>query len=152
MFTKDYFLKRLQAGEDMGDIGDAIAEAMNEAQAEYDAEEKAKAAALAKARQEQKAREEAVAARKRAIAAQICELIGEYGTIECPQCAEMFKVSEEDVDALIDGMSNIFGLVELLGSGLGTISNPVDNTPKTVVGKVRSDDEIIEDFLKGFIR
>ena len=147
----NYFLKRLQAGEDMSDIGNEIAELMNEAQAAYDAEEKAKAAALVKAAAERRAREEAAEkakAKKTELAKQICDLIAEYGAMECPEFADMFVADEDDFKMLADSMTNIFSLIKMFGAAPAEVKNA---KPAHPVVTVRSDDDILNDFVKNFL-
>ena len=147
----NYFLKRLQAGEDMSDIGNEIADLMNEAQAAYEAEEKAKAAALAKALAEKKAQDEAAAKakeeKKAALLRILVDTIAEYGALECPDLADMFVVDEEDIQELADSMTSIFTMIKMFGAA------PLDMKtakPARPVVTVRSDDDILKDFVKNF--
>ena len=146
----NYFLKRLQAGEDMSDIGNEIAELMNEAQAAYEAEEKAKAAALAKALAEKKAQDEAAAKakdeKKAALLKTIVDAISEYGVLECPDLADMFIVNEEDVQSLANYMTSLFSMIKMFETA------PVkDAKPARPVVTVRSDDDVLSDFIKNFL-
>ena len=144
----NYFLKRLQAGEDMCDIGNEIADLMNEAKAAYEAEEKAKAAALAKALAEKKAQDEAKAERKAALLRVLVDTIAEYGALECPDLADMFVADEEDIQALADSMTSIFTMIKMFGAA------PVEMKtakPACPVVAVRSDDDILNDFVKNFL-
>lgn len=147
----NYFLKRLQAGEDMSDIGNEIADLMNEAQAAYEAEEKAKAAALAKALAEKKAQDEAAAKakeeKKAALLRTLVDTIAEYGALECPDLADMFVTDEEDIQALADSMTSIFTMIKMFGAA------PIEMKtakPARPVVTVRSDDDILKDFVKNF--
>ena len=143
----NYFLKRLQAGEDMSDIGNEIADLMNEAQAAYEAEEKAKAEALVKALAEKKARDEAKA-QKTELAKQICDLIAQYGALECPDLADMFVADEDDYKALADSMTSIFSMMKMFGAIPAEMKTA---TPAHPVVTVRSDDDILNDFVKNFL-
>ena len=140
----NYFLKRLQAGEDMCDIGNEIAELMNEAQAAYDDEVRAKEAALAKELAEKKAAQE----KKTELAKQICDLIAQYGAMECPEFADMFVADEDDFKALADSMTSIFSMMKLFGAAPADTKNVKSAHP---VIKVRSDDDILNDFVKNFL-
>jgi type I site-specific restriction-modification system R (restriction) subunit len=150
----NYFLKRLQAGEDMSDIGNEIADLMNEAQAAYEAEEKAKAEALVKALAEKRAREEAAAAekakaeRKAALLRVLVDTIAEYGALECPDLADMFVADEDDIQALADSMTSIFAMIKMLGAAPVEMKNA---KPARPVVAVRSDDDILNDFVKNFL-
>lgn len=142
MFDKNYFLKRLQAGEDMSDIGAAIAEAMSEAQAEYDEAKRAEElkAAMAKKAEAEKAE------KKSAIVKTITQAIADYAALEYPDLAAELTPSEEDVTALINSLDSIFGCVKMFTD----MSIPLDIKPVTVSKKatLASDDEILENFLK----
>ena len=140
----NYFLKRLQAGEDMSDIGNEIAELMNEAQAAYDDEVRAKEEALAKEIAEKKAAQ----AHKTELAKQICDLIAQYGALECPELADMFIADEDDYKALADSMTSIFSMMKMFGVAPAEMKNA---KPARPVVAVRSDDDILNDFVKNFL-
>lgn len=148
----NYFLKRLQAGEDMSDIGDELAELMNQAQAAYEAEEKAKAAALAKELAEKKAKDEAAAKakneKKAALLKTMVDTIAEYGALECPELADLFVADEDDIKALADSMTSIFTMIKMFGDIPAKIKSV---KPARPVVKVRSDDDILNDFIKNFL-
>ena len=148
----NYFLKRLQAGEDMSDIGDELAELMNEAQAAYEAEKKAKAAALAKELAEKKAKDEAAAKakdeKKAALLKTMVDAIAEYGALECPELADMFVADEDDIKALADSMTSIFTVIKMFGAAPKDMKSV---KPARPVVKVRSDDDILNDFIKNFL-
>lgn len=148
----NYFLKRLQAGEDMSDIGNEIAGLMNEAQAAYEAEEKAKAAALAKALAEKKAQDEVAAKakdeKKAALLKTIVDAISEYGVLECPDLADMFIVNEEDVKSLANYMTSLFSMIKMFEVAPADMK---DAKPARPVVRVRSDDDILSDFIKNFL-
>lgn len=148
----NYFLKRLQAGEDMSDIGNEIAGLMNEAQAAYEAEEKAKAAALAKALAEKKAKDEAAekvkAEKKAALLKTIVNAISEYGALECPELADMFVADEDDMKMLADSMTSLFSMIKMFGVAPADMKSA---KPAHSVVRVRSDDDILSDFIKNFL-
>lgn len=136
----NYFLKRLQAGEDMSDIGNEIADLMNEAQAAYDDEVRAKEAALAKELAEKKAAQ----AHKKELARQICDLIGQYGALECPGLEGVFAVSEEDVDAFVKSMTDVFGMFKNL---YAINDNLLANAKNMQVKIEKTDDDILRDYI-----
>ena len=148
----NYFLKRLQAGEDMSDIGNEIAGLMNEAQAAYEAEEKAKAAALAKALAEKKAQDEAAAKAKdekrAALLKTVVDTIAEYGALECPELADMFVADEDDMKMLADSMTSLFSMIKMFGVAPADMKS---TKPVHPVVRVRSDDDILNDFIKNFL-
>ena len=136
----NYFLKRLQAGEDMSDIGNEIAELMNEAQAAYDDEVRAKEEALAKELAAKKAKE----AEKKELARQICDLIGQYGAMECPGLEGVFAVSEEDIDAFVKSMTDVFGMFKNL---YAINDNLLANAKNMQVKIEKSDDDVLRDYI-----
>lgn len=136
----NYFLKRLQAGEDMCDIGNEIAELMNEAQAAYDDEVRAKEEALAKELAAKKAKE----AEKKELARQICDLIGQYGAMECPGLEGVFAVSEEDIDAFVKSMTDVFGMFKNL---YAINDNLLANAKNMQVKIEKSDDDVLRDYI-----
>ena len=136
----NYFLKRLQAGEDMCDIGNEIAELMNEAQAAYDDEVRAKEEALAKELAAKRAKE----AEKKELARQICDLIGQYGAMECPGLEGVFAVSEEDIDAFVKSMTDVFGMFKNL---YAINDNLLANAKNMQVKIEKSDDDVLRDYI-----
>ena len=136
----NYFLKRLQAGEDMCDIGNEIAELMNQAQSAYDDEVRAKEEALAKELAAKKAKE----AEKKELAKQICDLIGQYGAMECPGLESVFAVSEEDIDAFVKSMTDVFGMFKNL---YAINDNLLANAKNMQVKIEKSDDDVLRDYI-----
>lgn len=131
MFDKNYFLNRLRKGENMDDIGQALADAMNEANEAYEAEQAANKV------QEQK--KEA----KHAIAEKFVDLMREYCDLVCPEAKEAFdEVTEADYDDMIAAMDSMFGVVQLTMNLRKPDSKIVKAKPPI------SDDEILSRFLK----
>ena len=115
----------------MDDIGQALADAMNEANEAYEAEQAANKV------QEQK--KEA----KHAIAKKFVDLMREYCDLVCPEAKEAFdEVTEADYADMIAAMDNMFGVVQLT-------MNLRKPDKKIVKAKSPiSDDEILSRFLK----
>lgn len=132
MITKEYFLDRLNAGDDIDTIGQEIANMMNEALEEKRAAlEEAKAAA-AKAENE---------AAKRDIIEEMIELVQEYAILEGMDENEI-KVSPEDVDAMVAAFTEMFAAMRQLK----TLSARLNE--KKPLNK--SDDDILNEFVKIF--
>lgn len=130
--TKDYFLNRLAAGEDIDDIGQDVANMMNEALEAHRAAEEAKKAAAAKAENE---------AAKRDIIEEMIELVQEYAILEGMDENEI-KVSPEDVDAMVAAFTEMFAAMRQLKS----LATKLDaNKPSH-----KSDDDILNEFVKIF--
>ena len=130
--TKDYFLNRLAAGEDIDTIGQEMANAMNEALEAHRAAEEAKKAAAAKAENE---------AAKRDIIEEMIELVQEYAILEGMDGDEL-KVSPEDIDAMVAAFTEMFAAMRQL-KNLETRLNAKKPSHK-------SDDDILNEFVKMF--
>lgn len=130
--TKDYFLDRLAAGENIDAIGQDIAKAMNEALEEYRAAEEAKKAAAAQAENE---------SAKREIITEMIELINEYAILEGMDENEL-KVSPEDIDAMVAAFTEMFAAMRQLKNLTARLDA---NKPSH-----KSDDDILNEFVKIF--
>ena len=130
--TKDYFLNRLAAGENIDTIGQEMANMMNEALEAHRAAEEAKKAAAAKAENE---------AAKRDIIEEMIELIQEYAILEGMDENEI-KVSPEDVDAMVAAFTEMFAAMRQLK----TLTAKLDAKKPSH----KSDDDILNEFVKMF--
>ena len=117
---KNYFLFRLQAGENMDDIGTEMANLMNEAVAEYKAELEAKAD-----------REAA----KRDLMKELIEIIQELAILEGMDPDELGEISDEDIDQLVTSFTKMFSALSKLKSSLAA---------------TKSDDQILSEFANFF--
>ena len=117
---KNYFLFRLQAGENMDDIGTEMANLMNEAVAEYKAELEAKAD-----------REAA----KRDLMKELIEIIQELAILEGMDPDELGEISDEDIDQLVTSFTEMFSALSKLKSSLAA---------------TKSDDQILSEFANFF--
>ena len=129
---KNYFLNRLAAGENIDDIGQDVANMMNEALEAHRAAEEIKKAAAAKAENE---------AAKRDIIEEMIELVQEYAILEGMDENEI-KVSPEDVDAMVAAFTEMFAAMRQLK----TLSARLNE--KKPLNK--SDDDILNEFVKIF--
>lgn len=131
---KNYFLSKLNEGESIDSIGQAIADMMNAAVQEYETE-KVRAAK---------------ADRKREIMKELCALIEEYGKLE--NVDEDFNITEEDIDALIKAFEDMFktikNLKKLAGALETKVSVPGNKNIKVNIKPQMSDDEILSNFIK----
>ena len=130
--TKDYFLDRLAAGENIDTIGQEMANAMNEALEAHRAAEEAKKAAAAKAENEEA---------KRDIIEEMIELVQEYAILEGMEENEI-KVSPEDVDNMCAAFTEMFATMRQL-KNLSARLNEKKSLNK-------SDDDILNEFVKIF--
>ena len=134
IIDKNYFLNKLNEGESIDSIGQAIADMMNAAVQEYETE-KVRAAQ---------------ADRKREIMKELCALIEEYGKLEGVD--EDFNITEEDIDALIKAFEDMFKTIKELKKIAGALESkiaiPDNKNIKVNVKPHMSDDEILSNFIK----
>ena len=131
---KNYFLNKLNEGESIDSIGQAIADMMNAAVQEYETE-KARAAKTD---------------RKREIMKELCALIEEYGKLE--NVDEDFNITDEDIDALMKAFEEMFKTITELKKIANALDQKIavsDNKNIKVNAKpYMSDDEILSNFIK----
>ena len=144
MFDKNYFLTQLRNGVSMDSIGQALADAMNEAQDAYIAEQEA-------AKAEQAALDLAQA--KRALACELIDLIQEYGDLVAPDAADMLDdISDEDIDAMVETLDQMFNMmvaVSELKHNLEKAQTKSHIVP--VTKRPKSDDEVLSNFIKSLM-
>lgn len=131
---KNYFLNKLNEGESIDSIGQAIADMMNAAVQEYETE-KVRAAK---------------ADRKREIMKELCALIEEYGKLE--NVNEDFNITDEDIDALMKAFEEMFKTITEIKKLAGALESKIptlDNKNiKVAIKQPMSDDEILSNFIK----
>lgn len=134
IIDKNYFLNKLNEGESIDSIGQAIADMMNAAVQEYETE-KAMAAKTD---------------RKREIMKELCALIEEYGKLE--NVDEDFDITDADIEALMKAFEEMFKTItelkKLAGALESKISIPDNKNIKVNVKPHMSDDEILSNFIK----
>ena len=144
MVDKNYFLSQLRNGVDVNAMGQAMADMMNEAIADYNAEQEA----VRKAQAEKEARE-AAAAKKQDAAMAIVDAMKVYCDLTNPGAMDDLEIDDDDIKTLIDALDQTFalmGAVKELKSALeGIEDKPATkaNAPK----KAKSDDEALAAFL-----
>lgn len=140
-FNKEYFLNYLRNGGDMDSIGRDIADAMNDARDAYEAEK----AIAAKA-----AKENEMLQTKRDIAAEMIDLIVEYGELVAPGTSEMLQdYTNEDLDQMIETMDQLFNMLKAIaGLKNAVAAAPVNPVIKTSVKVPKTDDEVLANFIK----
>ena len=140
-FNKENFLDYLRNGGDMDSIGRDIADAMNDAREAYEAEK----AIAAKAAQENE-----VLQTKRDIAAEMIDLIVEYGELVAPGTSEMLQdYTDEDLDQMIGTMDQLFNMLKAIAVLKNSVAAaPVNPVIKTSVKVPKTDDEVLANFIK----
>lgn len=145
MFDKNYFLTQLRNGVSMDDMGQALADAMNEAQEAYIAEQE-----VAKA----KAAEANLIAAKRALAIDMVDIIQEYGELVAPDAEDVFtNVSEEDIDAMVESLDQMFQMMSSLMQLKRDLEKTYTQVPecKPVTKRAKTDDEVLSNFIKSLM-
>ena len=118
---KNYFLSRLQNGENMDDIGAEIASLMTEAIAEHKAELEAKAD-----------REAA----KRDLIKEMIEIVQELAILEGMDPDELGDITDEEMDQVVAAFTEMF--------------NAMREIKKSMETATKSDDQILSEFAKFF--
>lgn len=126
---KNYFLSRLNKGENIDDIGESIAAMMTDAISEYNAAKKAEEA--------KKAAEAKELAKKRDLGLRMIDIVREYADIVAPGCSDSFKeCDDEDLDEMIGMLDQLFNLYNIF-----------DKAKMTIVSDKDNDDELLSNFL-----
>ena len=145
MFDKNYFLTQLRNGVSMDSMGQALADAMNEAQEAYAAEQE-----IAKAEQEK----QELAQAKRALACELIELIQEYGDLVDPNASDMLdEITDEDVDAMVTTLDEMFHMMSAMVELKKNLEAATQSTKKVVpvAKRAKSDDEVLSNFIKSLM-
>jgi hypothetical protein len=140
IYDKNYFLDQLRNGTSMDDMGQALADAMNEAQEAYTAELAVK---------EKEAEAAAMAQAKRDMALDLIDIIQDYGHLVAPEAADILDdVNDDDIDAMIQTLDQMF---QMMSSMAQLKANLEKVQPKTPVKRAKSDDEVLANFIKSLM-
>jgi hypothetical protein len=140
VYDKNYFLDQLRNGTSMDDMGQALANAMNEAQEAFAAELAAK---------EQEAEAAAMAQTKRDMALDLMDIIRDYGRMVAPEAADILdNVDDDDVDAMIQTLDQMFQMMSAMAQ-LKTNLEKVQpkNSIAPATKRAKSDDEVLSNFI-----
>ena len=140
VYDKNYFLDQLRNGTSMDDMGQALADAMNEAQEAYAAELAVK---------EKEAEAAAMTQTKRDMALDLIDIIQDYGRLVAPETADILDdVGEDDIDAMVQTLDQMF---QMMSSMAQLKANLEKVQPKTPVKRAKSDDEVLSNFIKSLM-
>ena len=132
MFDKNYFLTRMRNGESIDQIGQSIADMMNEAVDAYEAEQAAQENA--------EARRELV----RCMVNDINELAKLDG---CEDLA--VSLTDEEADDLVTSFTDMFKVLAAMKETADALTKATSNTQKQIKPtKADNDDAILENFLR----
>lgn len=148
-YDKNYFLDQLRNGQDINTIGQAMADAMNAAMADYTAEQEA----ARKAEAERVAKVE-LTARKKELSLKMVDLFREYASLTGNNVMDEMEITDEDMDTLVEALDQTFalmGAMKELKVAIDAIpaDKVVARNPKTRTATIhaKSDDEALADFL-----
>jgi multidrug resistance efflux pump len=132
MFDKNYFLTRMRNGESIDEIGQSIADMMNDAVDAYEAEQAAQENA--------ETRRELV----RCMVNDINELAKLDG---CEDLA--VSLTDEEADDLVTSFTDMFKLLAAIKETADTLTKTTSNTQKQIKpAKATNDDAILANFLR----
>ena len=145
MFDKNYFLNQLRNGVSMDSMGQALADAMNEAQDAYTAELAVK---------EKEAEAAAMAQNKREMALDLIDIIRDYGHMVAPEAADILDdIDDDDVDAMIVTLDQMFQMMSSMAQLKANLEKTYTQIPecKPVAKRAKSDDEVLSNFIKSLM-
>ena len=153
-YDKNYFLDQLRNGQDINTIGQAMADAMNAAVADYNAEQEA----ARKAEAERVAKVELIA-KKKAIGEEMVDLFREYAALTGNTIMDELEITDDDLDTLVEALDQTFALMGAMKELKEAVNSmPVDkivaHNPKTRTATIhaKSDDEVLADFLATILK
>ena len=153
-YDKNYFLDQLRNGQDINAIGQAMADAMNAAMADYNAEQeaarKAEAARVAKVE---------LATKKKNLGLRMVNLCREYAALTGNIAMDEMEITDEDMDTLVEALDQTFALMGAMKELKVAIDSiPDDKVPmvhanmQKAKAKAKSDDEVLADFLASILK
>lgn len=140
VIDKNYFLARLANGEDISNIGQDIADMMNEAMAEHMAIKEAEAEKAAAAEKAQA---------KRDLIEDMIDIIKDLAKLEGMDPND-FAADEKDIDELVDAFTGMFQTLMLVKK----IAEPQKQVKPVTTSRInapKSDDEVLNDFIKSLL-
>lgn len=136
---KNYFLTRLANGEDIDVIGEDIAAMMNAAVAEHNAAQEEAVKRQAELEKERY---------KRELVADMIGIIQEYGMLVNPDAADLLsEYNEDDINVMMSTLDEMFKMMSSMAQLKAALSD-VKPVPKPAKTTTKTDDEILNDFLK----
>lgn len=153
-YDKNYFLDQLRNGQDINAIGQAMADAMNAAMADFNAEQEA----ARKAEAERVAKAE-LATKKKNLGLKMVDLCREYAALSGNTIMDEMEITDEDLDTLVEALDQTFALMGAMKELKVAIDAiPDDKVPmvhanmQKAKAKAKSDDEVLADFLASILK
>lgn len=143
VYDKNYFLDQLRNGQDINSIGQAMADAMNAAMADFAAEQEA--ARVAKVE---------LATKKKDLGIKMIDLFREYAALTGNTAMDELEIDENDLDMLVEALDQTFALM----GAVKELKVAIDNLPDEQVpvvhkklnkakARAKSDDEVLAEFI-----
>lgn len=144
MFDKNYFLNQLRNGVSMDDMGQALVDAMNEAQEAYTAELEVAKKAQADAE---------MAQAKRDMALDLIDIIQDYGHLVAPDAADILDdAGEDDIDAMVATLDQVFHMMSSMAQLKANLGKAQPKSHIIPMSKrAKSDDEVLANFIKSLM-
>ena len=149
VYDKNYFLDQLRNGQDINTMGQAMADAMNAAIADFNAEQEA----ARKAEAERVAKVE-LAAKKKDLGLKMVDLFRDYADLTGNTAMDEMEITDDDLDTLVEALDQTFALMSAmkdLKTAIDAIPEDkvVARNPKTRTATIhaKSDDEALKEFL-----
>ena len=140
--NKEYFLNRLANGESIDAIGNEIAALMTEAANEHEANLRVEMERRAEAEKQEA---------KKVLVEELVEVLQELAILEGLEPEDM-ELDDEGIEQMVAALSEVFGVIlelKALSAALEKASASAPEAPKAT-NKVRSDDQILADFIQMF--
>ena len=145
VYDKNYFLDQLRNGQDINAMGQAMADAMNAAIADYTAEQKAEAERVAKVE---------LTAKKKDLGLKMVDLFRDYADLTGNTAMDEMEITDDDLDTLVEALDQTFALM----GAMKELKTAIDAIPEDkLVGlnpkkrsatiHAKSDDEALKEFL-----
>ena len=131
MFKKEDILNQLNAGKSIESIAAELTDALNAANDEYIAAQK-----VSETR-----------SKKEALARQFCDLIKEYAAIECPEAADVLVPEDDDINAMIEAIDDMFKALQFAMTMKDMLVEPQICNRKASISAPKSDDDILSNFI-----
>lgn len=143
VYDKNYFLDQLRNGQDINTMGQAMADAMNAAIADFNVEQEAARKA-----------EVELAAKKKDLGLKMVDLFRDYAALTGNTAMDEMEITDDDLDTLVEALDQTFalmGAMKELKAAIDAIPEDkvVARNPKTRTATIhaKSDDEALKEFL-----
>lgn len=149
VYDKNYFLDQLRNGQDINTMGQAMADAMNAAMADFCAEQE-----LARKAEAERVAKAELAAKKKDLGLKMIDLFRDYADLTGNTAMDEMEITDDDLDTLVEALDQTFALM----GAMKELKTAIDAIPEDkIVGlnpkkrsatiHAKSDDEALKEFL-----